>query len=128
MDNPAKEILIRALDDWMCLAEVAGVLQHYEETSEISDSVRNSSLAVLKQLLDKELIEFGNIYRENPHFRSWALSSDETITRISDEWKSLGRSINLNDIGWLSLTEKGKQKAKLIIENGEAPPGVLTES
>jgi hypothetical protein len=56
------------------------------------------------------------------------LSSDETITRISDEWKSLGRSIILNDIGWLSLTEKGKQKAKRIIENGEAPPGVLTES
>ena len=45
------------------------------------------------------------------YISSWGLGSADTIKRIEDEWRALGRLPNLGDVCWLELTESGRAHA-----------------
>jgi hypothetical protein len=46
--------------------------------------------------------------------QSWGLSADDTIKRIEDEWRALGRSPNLGEVCWLELTDVGRAEARAV--------------
>jgi hypothetical protein len=112
-----KEILICGLDDWLYLAEVASMVQCSILGPVRTIAVMEPSLRLIEQLLHNGLIQVGDLPEaQGSSFRPWNMRS-----------LALEKPISLGEICWLSLTEKGKQEAKRIIANGEAPPGILTE-
>jgi hypothetical protein len=121
-----KELLIRGLDDWLYFAEVDAIATKY--LSELpNDAVKAATLRLIEGLSRDGLVEIGNVLKDRG-FVPWHLSSEDSIALIRTKWLSLEHPLWPGDVCWLSLTEKGKQEAKRIIENGEAPPGVLTEN
>jgi hypothetical protein len=120
------EVLICGLDDWLYLAEVKSIVHkalgdHVSETELIEPTIR-----VVEYLQQEELMEVGSLV-PGKGFQRWESEKNLATVRIRREWNELRRPLSLWDICWLSLTEKGKQEAKRIIECGEAPPGVVTE-
>jgi hypothetical protein len=123
--NLVKELLIRGLDDWLYLAEVDAIATKY-----FSELSRDAVIAVTLRLIDAlsrdGLFEVGDVLKDRG-FVPWHLSLEDGLAQIRAKWLSLERPLWPGDVCWLSLTQKGKEEAKRIIENGEAPPGVLTE-
>jgi hypothetical protein len=47
--------------------------------------------------------------------QSWGLGAAETIKRVEDEWRALGRMPNLGEVCWLELTDAGRAKARELV-------------
>jgi hypothetical protein len=124
-ENLVKEILIRGLDDWLYLAEVKATVSSYFPGAP-GDVIMATTLRLIEEVCRENLFEVGDVLRDRG-FVLWQLEVDDAIGLIRERWKALERPLWPGDVCWLSLTEKGKQEARRIIENGEAPPGILTK-
>jgi hypothetical protein len=111
------ELLQRGLVDILQLAEIASVVRsHVAESSEDSD-VLSETLEVITHLLASGYATAGDVVRDQDgllHIRSWGLSPSDTVKRIEDEWRALGRLPNLGEVCWLELTDAGRAEARAI--------------
>ena len=49
-------------------------------------------------------------------FAEWKISSKEIVEKIKNHWDGLGRKPNMGDNIWFDLTEKGEEKARLLVQ------------
>ncbi|RJQ44178.1 MAG: hypothetical protein C4534_06870 [Gaiellales bacterium] len=110
------DLLIGGLDDWIPAAEVASVAITVGGKKD-PDEVRELSFAIIRKLLMEKLVEAGDYIEDESRsagFYPWGLSPEASVVRIEKEWIALGRLPNLYEIFWLSLTEEGKKRARLL--------------
>lgn len=103
------EVLDRGLDDWIDVAEVMGIVVEFGDWPQGPEQ-DEWALALIRTLLEQGMMVAGDLSEEG--FREWGLSPDAAFARIEREWRALGRSPALHEIGWLSNTEHGDAFAR----------------
>lgn len=113
-DGVRNELLDRGLDDILQLCEMASVARRHLGGSPSEAEVVQVTTEIIGELLDAGYAIVGNVAKDDEgilYISSWGLESADTIKRIEDEWRALGRPPNLGDVCWLELTESGRAHA-----------------
>ena len=71
--------------------------------------IKNTSLAIIKNLLEEELVRAGDLLADNT-FIPWKMSIDKIIDKIKQEWESLGRELEMYELVWFEITDKGRRE------------------
>ena len=99
------------------LGEMASVARrHYPDAASEADVVRVTT-DVISELLSSGYAIVGDVVKDDEGLlcvRSWGLSATDTVKRIEDEWRALGRPPNLGEVCWLELTEAGRAQARAL--------------
>ena len=102
------DLLKRGTDDWIQAAEVASVARTVGGATG-EEEVRDLSLRVLRELLERDLMEVGMVTATG--FTAWEIPVDQALDQIEREWEVLPKGPDLGEICWLNLTEKGFLRA-----------------
>lgn len=108
------ELLDRGLEDILQLDEMASVARRHLGGSPSEDEVMRVTTEIIGELVDAGYAIVGDVAKDDEgilYISSWGLGSADTIKRIEDEWRALGRPPNLGDVCWLELTESGRAHA-----------------
>jgi hypothetical protein len=108
------ELLDRGLSDILQLSEMAGVARRHLGGSPSEDEVMRATTEIVGELVDAGYAIVGDVAKDDKgilYISSWGLGSADTVKRIEDGWRSLGRPPNLGDVCWLELTESGRAHA-----------------
>jgi hypothetical protein len=109
-DAVTRDLLLRGLDDWLDVNEVAGVVEALGEVE--PDRVRVETVARIRQLLAAGLFEAGDV---GTTFVAWNLTAQEAAERIDREWVALDRRPGLGEIGWLSSSASADEIVEQIL-------------
>jgi hypothetical protein len=110
------ELLERGLSDMLQLSEMASVARRHLGGSSSEADVMRATTEVIGDLLSSGYAIVGDVVRDEGLLcvQSWRLSAADTIKRIEDEWRSLGRPPNLGDVAWLELNDTGRAEARVL--------------
>jgi hypothetical protein len=67
------------------------------------------AVAAIRFLLERDLIRVGDI--SGHELSAWDSPVEETVWRIEDGWRALGREPNPGELGWIENTELGDVRA-----------------
>ena len=108
------DLLIRGVDDWVHTPEVEWVAKSTGGAS-TPDQILDLSLHLIREVVQQNLMEIGDVTESDRGFRKWGLSKEEAMQRVEREWKALGRNPNLGEICWLCNTEKGNERGERLL-------------
>jgi hypothetical protein len=112
MSESADRLLVLGLDDWLHFPDV--VFEAAPDTPRTDDiSALNQVLAVLRELLESELVLVGDVAEDG--FSQWEMPSDEILRQVKERWISLRRPISFGDVCWLQNTPAGDRRAELAL-------------
>lgn len=114
IDGARSELLDRGLEDILQLSEMASVTRRHLDGSPSEAEVMQATTEIVGELMDAGYAIVGDVAKDDKgilYISSWRLRSADTIKRIEDEWRALGRPPNLGDVCWLELTESGRAHA-----------------
>lgn len=119
-----EDFLAAALDDWVYLAELQGIVIQVAAEHEIDLRLGQESdkhglrfhvvMEVIERTLRSGLIEVGELPPPGT-FLHWDLPDDETLDRIRTQWNVLGSELSLGDVCWFELTGAGRVEAERIL-------------
>jgi hypothetical protein len=113
-DGIRNELLDRGLDDILQLDEMASIVGRHLGGSPNEAEVMQVTTRIVGELVDAGYAIVGDVAKDDEgvlYVSSWSLESADTIKRIEDEWRALGRPPNLGDVCWLELTVSGRTHA-----------------
>lgn len=110
------ELLTRGRDDMLQLDEMASVARRHLGGSPSEAEVMQATTEVVGELVGPGYAIVGDVVRDEGLLcvQSWGLGVAETVKRIEDEWRALGRPPNLGDVCWLELTDAGRAAAQAL--------------
>ncbi len=99
------------------LDEMASVARRHLGGSPSEPDVIRATTEVVSDLLGSGYAIVGDVVKDEGLLcvQSWGLGADDTIKRIEDEWRALGRPPNLGEVCWLELTDAGRAKARELV-------------
>jgi len=120
-----RSLLYAGKSDIIDMAEVASIMKNECLVCDPHEA-RRLSVAVLRGLIQDGLIWFGDAVPGIADGRlvidPWAADAEEIATRIDAEWRNSERPwLGLYEIGWFTLSEHGRDVARLI----KRWPGVI---
>ena len=71
--------------------------------------IKNKTLEVIKSLLEEELVVAGDLLPDNA-FKVWNIKIDNIIEKIKIEWNNLDSELNMYELVWFDITEKGRKE------------------
>jgi hypothetical protein len=112
----AAEVLQRGLDDWVSLAEVAGVVRSHSVSPDTAD-VMLPTIGVIEELLNKGLVKVGDLVGSGNQirFQPWEVSVRAAVDEIEKRWLEYGGPLGrdgANDVCWISNTQEGDELAR----------------
>jgi len=112
-----KELLDRGLSDMLQLGEMAWVARRDLGGSPDEADVIRATTEAIGELLSSGYAIVGDVVKDEEPLcvRSWKLSATDTVKRIGDEWRALGRHPNLGEVCWLELTDTGRAEAQTVV-------------
>ncbi len=115
LDSIEREFLLEGVEDYVGLWEFSpAVRRHLNEQD--PEKVRDISMMLVRRLIGQEVMVAGDLAEEGG-FAPWSCSAEESIDRIGELWRRLGRDPNLgDDIPWFDLTPKGESIAKRLMQ------------
>ena len=118
------ELLRRGLSDTLQLSEMTSVAQRHLGGSPSEAEVIQATTEAVGELVGSGYAIVGDVVKDQGLLcvRSWELSTADTVKRIEDEWRALGRMPNLGEVCWLELTEAGRAEAQAAATAPTAPP------
>jgi hypothetical protein len=107
----------KRLSDILQLDELASVARRHLGGSPSEGEIMHATTEVIHELVGSGYAVMGDVVRDERLLcvRSWGLSPAETIKRIEDEWRALGRMPNLGEVCWLALTDAGRAEAQALL-------------
>lgn len=117
MNRSAKELLMSASEDWIPEVKVVDVIKELDKATS-KDDVRKKSLALVKKLIQDDLMEIGDLRGDligRPGFRKWDNPLKDILLKLENEWRNLGEP-SLSDLFWLSNTKKGNEIGRYFLE------------
>jgi hypothetical protein len=99
------------------LSEMASVAQRHIGGSLNEGETMRATTEVISELMSSGYAIVGGVARDEGLLcvKSWGVSAAETIKRVEDEWRALGRMPNLGEVCWLELTDAGRAKARELV-------------
>ncbi len=101
-------ILAWSIEDTVSLFFVPSFVEQcyrYEDP----ELIKITSLSIIKNLLKEKLVIAGDLLPDNT-FIPWNMSIDEIIDKIKQEWGNLGRELEMYELVWFEITEKGRKE------------------
>lgn len=105
------KVLILGLDDWVHLAEVAGIVRNY---SSVNDTLqlRRETIELINSLLSNNYVRVGDLVGSGAkiQFRAWEMDTQATTKEIESRWVNFGGPLSPesgNDVCWLINTQEG---------------------
>jgi hypothetical protein len=112
MNIPFEKTKVKTLawciEDWTSLYFIPAFVREYYRYKDL-ESVKKTSLEIIKNLLEEELVVAGDLSLDNT-FTPWNLSIDKILKRIKSEWDNLDKELYMYELVWFDLTEKGKKE------------------
>lgn len=113
------DLVMRGCDDWVYAAEVAFVAREVGR-AQTADEIRELSLKVIRELVERSLMEVGDLPTEGNRLKLWPLTPHECLNRIEREWKNLGRNPSISEICWLQNTDNGSALGESLLKSRNA--------
>lgn len=115
-DQIAAEVLQRGLDDWVDLAEVAGVVRSHSASPDAADVMR-PTIGVVEELLNKGLVRMGDLVGSGNQirFQPWEVGVRAAVDEIERRWLEYGgphAQDSGNLVCWISNTQEGDELAR----------------
>ena len=101
-------ILAYCIEDWTPIYFVSSFVEQFYRYED-SELIKATSLAIIKNLLDEELVIAGYLLPGNT-FKPWDMNIDDILTKIKLKWDSLERKLIPHEIVWFDITEKGRKE------------------
>jgi hypothetical protein len=111
-----REILVRGLDDWVGLWEVAKEVRSRSPSSDFSE-IMALAVSSVRKLHEAGTICVGELAKSG--FVPWSLPPAASAERIELEWTKLGRDPNIGEICWLDNTVRGDELARSILRGAD---------
>jgi hypothetical protein len=110
------ELLDRGLSDMLQLGEMTSVAKRHLGGSPSEGEIMQATTEVIGELVGAGCAIVGDVVRDEGLLcvQSWGLGVAETIQRIEDKWRGLGRMPNLGEVCWLELTDTGRAEARTL--------------
>jgi hypothetical protein len=64
--------------------------------------IRELTLRLIRNLLHERRMQVGHPAPDGRHFIAWSLSPEQAISRIEQEWSSLGRDPDIGEVAWFT--------------------------
>jgi hypothetical protein len=106
-------------DDWVNVAEVTSVAKFTGQAQSV-DEIRELSLKLIREVVQRGLMEIGDLPDQGRRLRLWPMSPQECLDRVEREWNALGRNPSLGEICWLQNTDKGNALGEELFKQREA--------
>jgi hypothetical protein len=103
------KILIWCIEDWTSLFSISSFVEEFYRYED-PELIKVTSLAIIKKLLDEDLVKAGELLLDDNIFIPWDMTTDEILAKIRVAWDSLGRELYPHEIVWFEITEKGKKE------------------
>ena len=101
LENLKKQVLSECRDDHVGLwSVVREVREAFPEAGD--EEVRETTLAILLELLERRLVRAGFPTPDGRGFSSWDTEAAESIDRIDDAWIALHRDPDIGEIVWFT--------------------------
>ena len=115
-DQIIAEVLQRGLDDWVYLAEVAGVVRSHSVSPDTAE-VMLTTIGVIEELLNEGFVRVGDLLGSGNQlrFQPWEVSVRAAVAEIEKRWLEYGGPLGrdgANDVCWISNTEEGDELAR----------------
>jgi hypothetical protein len=65
---------------------------------------------VISNLLKAELVRAGFPTGDGVDFEPWQLTAEQALERVEREWDALGRELDIGEIFWFEIAEKGRER------------------
>ncbi len=101
-------ILAYCIEDWTPLYFVSSFVEQFYRYED-HELIKITSLAIIKNLLEEELVISGDLLEGNS-FKPWNKKTDEISQEIKQKWDSLDRKLYPHEIVWFEITEKGRKE------------------
>ena len=101
-----KEFFTSFLDDWIGLWELIYMVKNIIELTEQKE-VKKFLLEFVLDLLKENLILAGFPHTDGS-FQKWEGKPKEIVMRIKQDWENLDKEVNVGDVIWFDITEKGE--------------------
>jgi hypothetical protein len=98
LDLVTKNFLDESKEDYVGLWSI---VRRIRDANTDNSDVIATTLDLLRTLLDEQKIVAGN-FQNGTNFNMWNISTNEIISKIAGEWKSLGRDPNIGEIVWFT--------------------------
>ena len=98
------------------VSEMASVARRHLGGSPDEADVIRATTEVVGELVGSGYAIVGDAIKDEGLLcvQSWGLGAAETIKRVEDEWRALGRMPNLGEVCWLELTDAGRTEARML--------------
>lgn len=101
LEDLKKQVLSECRDDHVGLwSVVREVRETFPDAA--SEEVRDVTLAILHELLERKLVRAGFPTPDGRGFISWVTGAAESIDRIEDAWIALHRDPDIGEIAWFT--------------------------
>ena len=97
------ELAARSTEDWLQPADVFDVARFAGDSDE--DAYVERAILLVRDLLSDGLVVAGDVGAEG--FKPWGLTVDQSVSQISDSWRSDHDSAPTSFAVWLAATEAG---------------------
>lgn len=107
------ELLLRGLSDMLQLDEIASVARRRLGGTAGEPDVMQATTETIGELMNAGYAIVGDVAKNGGRLcvRPWGLNTEETVKRIEDDWRGLGRPPNIGEVCWLELTDAGRDEA-----------------
>lgn len=100
-----EDLLARALDDWLHIADFVGVARRLGLESE--EGLRSIAAGLIAQVLCRHLMVAGDL--DELGFHAWPGNPGEAVERLIQEWAELDLSPTPGAVAWFANTELGDE-------------------
>jgi hypothetical protein len=117
-------LLLYGLDDMLDLGWMVQTVHRLTGIQRDSLEIVDPTLKAIQDLVEADYAIVGNAVRDEKGFtsvESWNLPSDEAVSRIREKWSKVEGPLEIGEIVWLELTDKGLREAKRLDEEGCDP-------
>ncbi len=107
-ESMISELVLRGSDDWVYAAEAVSIIRSLDAGGSEENEMQ-AAIKLITAVLERGLMEAGDIGQEG--FRTWQMSTQESIQQIRNSMESLNRLPDIGEICWLSNTPAGDSLA-----------------
>jgi len=123
-DRIKTALLLEGLDDICQVWWIAGTVHKLTGIPRETPELVDLAVGAVRDLLDSGYAVFGDAVQDERGMVTivpWESAPDEVAARVKKEWGELDDRLRMGDIGWLELTDKGREEARRLDAAGCDP-------
>jgi len=123
-DRVRNALLLYGLEDILQVWWIAGTVHKLTGIPRETPELVGPTVEAIRDLLDSGYAVFGDAVLDEKGMvilEPWNATPDEVAARVKKEWGELDEPLNIGHIGWLELTDKGREEARRLDAAGCDP-------